>query len=187
MPTTVDELIAALARGERKPEPSDGQTVRAHIAAAPFNRESRQEQAWSRIGESVVGCPHPSTPGASIASTTYLTSLEYHVAKRIRGGQWKSATTPLQYEADCQHAAAIATIVKAGVRGVPLAATQTRVTASDFPMVNVVPGQVLLVVYDTVKARIATAYYLHEAEAPIQVYKQWVQKPRPVVLPVHTP
>jgi hypothetical protein len=186
MSTAVDTLIAALAKGERKPAPGDGATVRAHISKAPFNRERRPESAWSRVGESVVGCPHPST-GQPIAGNTGLTSLEYHVAKRIRGGQWRSGTTPEEYEVDCRHAAALASVVKAGVRIVPLAATQTRVTSPDFPRVHFVPGQVLLVVYDTAKSRITTAYYLPEADAPIQVYKYWVQKPKPVVLPISTP
>lgn len=184
---TVDELIAALAKGERKPEPTDGLAVRAHVATAAFNREARQEQAWSRIGDSVVGCPHPSQVGVVITPTTSLTSLDYHVAKRIQGGQWKQGTPPAQYEADCQQAAAAAEIVKAGVRVVPLAATQTRVTTANFPFIRVSPGQVMLVVYDTVKQRITTAYYLPAAELPIQVYKHWVQKPRPVVLPLGTP
>lgn len=186
MPTVEDSLIAALAKGERKPQPGDGATVRAYISKTAFNRERRPESAWSRLGESVVGCPHPST-GMPIIDTTDLTSLEYHVAKRINGHQWKSGTTPEAYEADCQHAAAIASLVKAGVRIVPLAATQTRVSASEFPRVSVVPGQVLLVVYDTNKSRITTAYYLPEAQAPIQVYKHWVQQPKPVVLPISTP
>ena len=85
------------------------------------------------------------------------------------------------------YAASLATIVKAGVRVVPLAATQTHAKADDFPCMNLMPGQVLLVVYDTDKQRITTSYYLREADAPIRVYKLWVQRPRPVVLPLSTP
>ena len=180
-----DELIAAIARGERRAQPGDGTIVRDHIASSPFNREPRLERAWALIGDSVVGEPHPTRPGVTITETTSLTSLERHVAKRVRDGQWKPDTTCEQYEADCQRAAKAAYLVKAGVRsGVALAATQTRVTASEFPKVNVVPGQVLFVVYDTQKARITTCYYVPEAQAPVRVYNHWVQKPRPVVLPL---
>jgi hypothetical protein len=183
---TPDELIAAIARGERKAQPGDGRLVRTHISQAPFNRERRLEKQWARIGDTVVGCAHP-TGGAPITNDTALSSLERHVAKRIRDGQWKASTTISQYEADCQRAAGIASIVKAGVRMVPLAATQTHVTAADFPQLTIVPGQVVLVVYDTDKKRITTSYYLPEAQAPVQVYKHWVQQPRPVLLPLSTP
>ncbi len=184
---TIDELITLIATGKQKPGPNDGQQVRAHIGAAPFNRETRVAEAWGRLGESVVGCPHPSDPTKTIDATTSISSLEYHVAKRIQDGQWRAITKPADYEADCQRTATSASVVKAGVRLVPLAATQTRLTTEAFPLVNVVPGQVLLVVYDTVKKRITTCYYLLEANAALRVYKFWIQKPRPVVLPVRTP
>jgi hypothetical protein len=184
---TPDELIAAIARGEREVGGGDGELVRRHIAASPFNREIRAERSWSQIGESVVGCPHPVLPGQVISATTALSSLEFHIAKRIRDGQWKPNTSPDQYESDCQRAASKATIVKAGVRGNPLAATQTYAAAADFPQMLVKPGQAVLVVYDTVKHRITTSYYLPAASLPLQVYKYWVQNPRPVVLPVSAP
>lgn len=182
-----DELIREIAHGRRKVAPGDGALVRGHIASAPFNRESRREEQWALIGDTVVGCPHPTEQGVTIASRTSLTSLERHLAKRIRDGQWRTTTTPSEYEADCQRAAAQATVVKAGVRLVALAATQTHAKAGDFPLMNHRAGQVVLVVYDTEKRRITTSYYLPEAEAPIQVYKYWVQSPRPVVLPLSSP
>lgn len=186
MPGPVDQLIAEVAEGKRNAATGDGDTVRAHIAQAPFNREVRKEEAWSRLGISVTGQPHPSNPQQTISSTTPLSSLEYHVAKHMLDGEWKPGTSPEAYERDCQLAAQKAYIVKAGVRIVALAATQARVNATDFPNLNFKPGQVLLVIYDTVKSRIVTGYYLPEAEAPNQVYKKWIQKPRPVVLSLTT-
>lgn len=182
---TTDQLIAAIARGEQKAQPGDGATVREHIGRSPFNAERREERAWARVGDSVVGCQHPVVAGTVISESTLLSSLERHLAKRIRDGQWKPGTTPQQYEEDCQRAARTATIVKAGVRAdIALAATQSPVKAEMFPQVQVAPGQVFFVVYDTNKKRITTNYYLPEAQAPVQVYKKWVQKPRPVVLPL---
>lgn len=183
MPGPVDQLIADVATGMRNAAPGDGATVRAHIAQAPFNREVRREDAWSRLGVSVAGAPHPSRKGEFIAGSTSLSSLEFHTAKRVLDGQWKPQTTPDAYEADCKRAAQTAYLVKAGVRIVPLAATQARVTATEFPNVLLKAGQVLLVVYDTEKSRIVTSYYLPEASASLQVYKNWIQRPRPVVLP----
>lgn len=184
MPGPVDELIKAVAEGSRMAAPGDGALVRAHVAQSPFNREMRREEAWSRLGFSVAGSPHPSRRTEMITSTTILSSLEFHTAKRILDGQWKPETTPDTYEADCQRAARAAYLVKAGVRSVALAATQARVSATDFPNLQVGPGQVLLVVYDTEKSRIVTGYYLPEAVTSLQVYKHWIQRPRPVVLPL---
>lgn len=169
MPGPVDELIKAVAEGARKAAPGDGALVKTHIAQAPFNREVRREDAWARLGYSVAGAAHPARLGETISATTSLSSLEFHTAKRVLDGQWAPQTTPEAYEADCQRAAQMAYLVKAGVRGVPLAATQARVTATDSPNMRVVPDQVLLVVYDTVKARIVTSYYLPDADAPLQV------------------
>ena len=187
MPTeTADQLIGAIARGERKPDSTDGERVRQHVSAAAFNREVRPESSWARLGESVVGCPHPSRPGENIRSTTSLSSLEFHIAKRIKGGHWKPVTTPDDYEADRRRRSK-AYLVKAGVRGVALAALQARVTTEDYPRVEIRPGYVILVVYDTSKQRITTGYCLPETEAPNRVYKYWIQKPRPVVLPLSKP
>ncbi len=184
---SADELISEIAQGRRKVAPGDGGVVRAHIAKAAFNRETRLEKDWSAVGDTVVGCPHPTQHGVTISEKTSLTSLERHLAKRIRDEQWLPTTTPTEYEADCQRAASLASVVKAGVRLVPLAATQTHAKAADFPRMKLLAGQVLLVVYDTAKRRITTSYYLPEADAPIRVYKYWVQKPRPVVLPLSPP
>lgn len=183
MPGPVDELIKAVAEGTRKAMPGDGDLVKAHIARASFNREVRREEAWARLGYSVAGAPHPTRAGETITGTTSLSSLEFHTAKRVLDGQWRLQTTPDAYEADCQRAAQTAYLVKAGVRRVPLAATQARVTATEFPNVLLKAGQVMLVVYDTEKSRIVTSYYLPEASASLQVYKNWIQRPRPVVLP----
>lgn len=182
-----DEVISEIAQGQRKVAPGDGALVRDHIAKAPFNREPRLEKEWSVVGDTVVGCPHPTQQGVTISEKTSLTSLERHLAKRIRDGQWLPSTTPTEYEADCQRAASLASVVKAGLRVVPLAATQTHAKATDFPRMKLLAGQVLLVVYDTAKRRITTSYYLPEADAPIRVYKYWVQNPRPVVLPLSSP
>lgn len=185
---TTDELIDAIARGTQKAEPGDGLRVRQHIASSPFNQERRREDQWARIGDTVVGCAHPSAPGTVIEANTLLSSLDRHLAKRIRDGQWKPGTTPQQYEQDCQRAAGGATVVKAGVRdGVALAAAQAPVKAETFPQVVFKSGHAFLVVYDTHKQRITTNYYLPEAQLPVQVYKGWVQKPRPVVLSLTPP
>jgi hypothetical protein len=185
---TTDELIDAIAKGIQKVQPGDGPRVRQHIGSAAFDREPRSEEEWARVGDTVVGCEHPSQPGTFIEAHTVLSSLDRHLAKRIRDGQWKSGTTPQQYEEDCQRAACTATVVKAGVRdGVSLAAAQTPVKADAFPQVVFVSGHAFLVVYDTRKKRITTNYYLPEAQLPVQVYKKWVQHPRPVVLPLTPP
>jgi hypothetical protein len=85
---SADELISEIAQGRRKVAPGDGGVVRAHIAKAAFNREARLEKDWSAVGDTVVGCPHPTQHGVTISEKTSLTSLERHLAKRIRDEQW---------------------------------------------------------------------------------------------------
>jgi hypothetical protein len=54
-----NDLIKAIASGQRKAQAGDGALVREHISKAPFNRETRLERVWATIGDSVSGCPHP--------------------------------------------------------------------------------------------------------------------------------
>jgi len=181
----IHQLIRELAAGSRKPSPSDGPRVSQHVSQSPFNRVVRPHETWARGDYSVKGCPHPSRPTEVIEDHTKLSSLEFHVAKRIQSGQWKASTTPTSYERDCQRAAAAAYLVKAGIRNaIPLVATQSRVSKELFPSILAPPAHILLVVYDASKEWISTGYCIQEADAPNRVYGKWVKQPPPQVLPL---
>lgn len=180
----VDELIVEVANGRRLAATGDGNIVREHIARAPFSRACRTAIQWGGHGYSVVGEPHPSKPNEKIEDQTYLTSLEFHTAKRVLQGQWKSGTTPSVYESDCQTAAAAAHIVRAGrTQDGDRAATQTRQTSALFsPNLNIQTGHCVLVVYDAHKRVIVSGYNIAEATAPTTVYRKWLKPPK--VLPL---
>jgi hypothetical protein len=155
----VDELITAVAEGQRVPVAGDGDLVRDHLAHAPFWPGKKTATEWGRLGYSVEGQPHPSRPNETIGASTILSSLEFHVAKRILQGQWREGTTPARYLDDCHAAAAKAFVVRAGRTSEGnRAATQTRtIPATSWPRLCVQAGFNVLVVYDVRKRVIVTS------------------------------
>jgi hypothetical protein len=180
--------IKDLAFGIRKASPSDGDVVRRHVSKASFNPTVRPHRVWARLGLSVIGSLHPSRSSETIADETHLSSLEFHVAKRIKLGHWASSTTPSSYEKDCQRAAGKAYLVKAGRAqqrpDEPLVVTQTRVTKEFFPDVQATSGELMIVVFDASKNWISSGYCVQEAKASGTVYARWVRSPAPQVLPL---
>jgi hypothetical protein len=170
-----DELIRRwVDEANSDPTPEERARVLQHIADAPFEATRLTAAEWSARrddGEldapiNVIGEPHPET-GVAIGPDTVLDSLAWHVAKRVRGGHWRAATTPAQYRDDLRRATLHAqAALHVGRRGHLKAAVlmeqhayglNTRAEVRRDRYRRLIDG-LILVVYDAEKGCLVTGY-----------------------------
>lgn len=171
----MDEKIIGLADGTVQPAPSgDGRAIARHVAAAAFDQTQHSAEEWGALGTPLIGCIHPSN-GAAITSSTMLTSLEAHTAKRVREGRWKTGTTPPDYLQDLQSAASATVRVKVGRHFHGHAVASTVAPVSVLPSTSKcakTAGHYLFVVYNAGKRVIVSGY--SEPEQKIaELHKAW--------------
>lgn len=186
--TEVDRLIAALARDQRIPAGRiERAEILARLARAKFSDETHKAEDWARFGYDVVGQPHPSRPGETVARETQLTSAEAHTVKRVVEKRWQPGTTTAEYVRDLQAAAGHADAnLHVGERPPQGQATERYLAGSTTPLdarglvvrkVAVEAGRYMLVIYNADKSCLISGYTepLSGAE---KLIKSWTRSRR---------
>lgn len=167
-------IIKELASGSRSPTQAEYESLISAIVQAPFSRETKLAEDWSRQDYPIIGEPYPGRPGVVISPEMALTSLVAHTAKRIVDGGWRAGTTPEQYLADLRQAAGHATArLRVGydaARGRSYwkmgTATDIQACTASLVMVNAAPGKSILVVYNAERNHLQSGYVVHNAVMP---------------------
>lgn len=174
-----DQIISRLASiPPPKATPGERSTIVARMSSAPFSSERHTAEKWAEIGTNIIGEPHPAGTGP-IQPTTVLTSLEAHIAKRIKDDLWAPGTSPADYLSDLHAAAGHAEAhlyVGQNERSHPAGATTTRLSARGLPTLRIKAkvSDCVFVVYDAAKSAVVTGYIVPEVVA-FQRMKKWAR------------